>query len=486
MSASSVLPRNGVSGCMIRLFARRIDTKSRTRTILLFTVTEEGEVLGSLECSIQKDRLGWPEVFSMLREVRDMINRSGIINSQYFYRTSPSISYMKRVLRRVFREGSTEVEAVKIPVSKAEADLAEYLKNGRFDFRWKTYIDHKYLVDFLIFLGKRKKIVLDIAQACENIDEVEKVLSERRKYLVKRGYLYYWVTAKQLDTEFSKIVETLENIIEKKEVRPPGPLTAEVKMRTPSIQLLLKLEKEDSILSTRYYVILYRVRRSLGRKVLGIRGKIKIEKDIAKFAQELCNTLFNVNYYYSYLVEDYRKLYSTLINNGEITISVNRIYIDFRDVMIGKTDISKGGGEVKSLGRKAEQNQRSEVSGGLSASQTLMVEKIKYKFADRLSDDFLREVVSKTTQLLRQDQSKLESIPLENVRSFIEDYILKMRPLSGEGLEKLISCELIDRKKKRTVIGRMIKKAFLEIVENRMRLCEDAEHGMLNDSRVDV
>lgn len=52
----------------------------------------------------------------------------------------------------------------------------------------------------------------------------------------------------------------------------------------------------------------------------------------------------------------------------------------------------------------------------------------------------MKAVVYRAAQLLRESyKARLESMPLEIVRNFIEDYVCRMNPFTGERLEKLIS-----------------------------------------------
>jgi len=361
---------------MITLFAR----KPETRTILLFAVTEEGKLLKKLEYIIQdeKGRLRWPKL-------------------------SPGISHMKSVLRRVLRKGSTEVGVIKIPVSKAK--LVECLRSEKICFKWKTYTTRKHLVNFLILLREGMRIVLDVAYPYENVDEQERLISERKKYLLDNGYLYYWVTVNQLYLKFYNITKILKNIIKREEVRPPGPLMDMdiVRLEETSIptEFLLRLEVKESAPNARIRIGVYEVVKTEEEETLSNVGEIEVEKrDTVGFAQSLCN-LLGERIHYSYNIGDYEKLYNQLIEENQAKISVKKIHVDSRELL----------------------------------TRQLM---------DNFTDDLLRKVMSATLQLLKDHQTaQLESIPLEVVRSFFEGYICKMRPLTGERLEKLISHGLL-------------------------------------------
>lgn len=402
---------------MITLFAR----KPETRTILLFAVTDEGKLLKKLEYTIQdeKGRLRWPKL-------------------------SPGISHMKSVLRRVLRKGSTEVRVIKIPVSKAK--LVECLRSEKICFKWKTYTTRKHLVNFLILLRGGMRIVLDVAYPYENVDEQERLISERKKYLLDNGYLYYWVTVNQLYLKFYNITKILKNIIKREEVRPPGPLMDIVRLEETSIpiEFLLRLEVKESAPNARIRIGVYEVVKTEEEETLSNVGEIEVEKrDTVGFAQSLCN-LLGERIYYSYNIGDYEKLYNQLIEENQAKISVKKIHVDSRELL----------------------------------TRQLM---------DNFTDDLLRKVMSATLQLLKDHQTaQLESIPLEVVRSFFEGYICKMRPLTGERLEKLISHGLLNENKKRTVIGRIIMKAYRETMKNQTYTRADTEHMRLNNSGADL
>jgi len=97
------------------------------------------------------------------------------------------------------------------------------------------------------------------------------------------------------------------------------------------------------------------------------------------------------------------------------------------------------------------------------AIQTNNMEKID--IIKNLSDGDLGELIFRAKQLLRDDiRVKLESILPEIIRTFIEKFVYRIEPMTNEELEKLISYGLVDRKRKRTLIGRMVKKALKGII----------------------
>jgi len=99
------------------------------------------------------------------------------------------------------------------------------------------------------------------------------------------------------------------------------------------------------------------------------------------------------------------------------------------------------------------------------AIQTNNMEKIDIDIIKNLSDGDLGELIFRAKQLLRDDiRVKLESIPPEIIRTFIEKFVYRIEPMSNEELEKLISYGLVDKKRKRALIGRMVKKALKEII----------------------
>jgi len=144
-----------------------------------------------------------------------------------------------------------------------------------------------------------------------------------------------------------------------------------------------------------------------------------------------------------------------------------------------------------------------QVSGAeLDLAEHLRSEKIRFKLKTYITRrrlvDFLilprggRRIVldiaySYRCRPLRDNQiARLKSIPLEVVRSFFEDYICRIRPLTGERLEKLISHGLLNENKRRTVIGRMLMKAFRETVKNQTYAHGDTRHVLLNNSGADL
>ena len=97
------------------------------------------------------------------------------------------------------------------------------------------------------------------------------------------------------------------------------------------------------------------------------------------------------------------------------------------------------------------------------AIQTNNMEKID--IIKNLSDGDLGELIFRAKQLLRDDiRVKLESILPEIIRTFIEKFVYRIEPMTNEELEKLISYGLVGRKRKRTLIGRMVKKALKGII----------------------
>jgi hypothetical protein len=446
MATSLILPRRGISRSTIRLFVRQISIKPNTKTFLIVLITNDGEILWRLQYSIHESRLDWTVYRIISKKLRRIINNSEAIDNEYLYRITLNINYIVKALRKALRRRFINIRVIKIQVSRAELDLAEYLRGERIRLKLKTYITRRHLVDFLILPRGGRKIVLDIAYPYENADELEGLLSERKRYLLDNGYLYYWVTVKQLHLKFHNITRILKNIIEGREARPSGPLMDIVKLEETSTptQFLLKLEARESAPDDRISIGMYEVIGAEKEETLSKIGDIRVEgKDIIGFAQSLCNLLGDKNYY-SYNLEDYEKLYDQLIEDNHVSISVKKVCVDSRELLTRQ-------------------------------------------LIDDFTDDLLMKIMSTVPQLLRDHQIvQLESIPLEVVRSFFEDYICRMRPLTGERLEKLISHGLLNENKRRTVIGRMLMKAFRETMKNQTYAHGDTRHVLLNNSGADL
>lgn len=453
----------------LRLYVQRLYKSACSQMIILLVTDKDGRIICKLEYSLPSRGIDWPTMLSMIKAVRHSINNSEIIDGEYFYRISPSINTTKRILLKAMETGISEFSAYKIPVSASEARLEKYLKETRRKFKRKVYIQHKHLVDFLI-LTKKIKIALDVIQQPQDINEAVTYLSAKKRELTRKGYLYYWITSQQLDEYFSKVVKTLNRIIAKAEVRPSGPLWGGVKIRenTPPVRILLKLNKRESVIGSRSILEIYKIRKTRRRRIYAKIGEIKMTGNALKFAQNLCDTFSRSNYFYSYKMEKYKELHTQLTQRDEVTVSVRKFSSNIGDVLTGKLAVRDGVEEIELFDREVTQAKKTATKDTSPPERTLKIEKVDIDIIRNLSESDLEEVVCRAKQLLRDDvRVKLESIPLEVIRSFIEKFVYKIEPISNEELENLISYGLVDRsrKRKRTLIGRMVKKALKEIIE---------------------
>lgn len=434
------------------ILKKRVDAEVEGKpSIFIQIYRDDGyTLLRSLQISSREERLPSEKIMDTYRMVKRYINYSGPVDSRFIYRLQEGEFNEDSIaaIRQVFQEGIGYLDAVKIDVTKEEIFLVKRLRELGLRFSWKIYKEDSWLD---LFFGEKGIIVNIIDDACR--ERLEDLKSRFKKYRV------YWIKLDEVRKAPIALADQITKIVLGEEVRPNG--------------TFLTIDNVEKYLSHNIFKILIICRVGGGPQNIksakvflktsnGYVGIGELKPSRETFEAQLVDVLHNARLYYSYKVGDYRKIYAQLIRDYEAIIYVEVIPRKiFRMITWGETPEEA---EATASTQTVQQIKKSKMEETPPESTT--ERKIeKKKIIEPIDEELLRKVVSKSAQLLRDDiRTKLELIPLEIIRSFIEKFVYKTGPMSNEELEELISYGLVDKNRKRTLIGRIVKKVFKEII----------------------
>ena len=437
----------------VKLILKKVDANVENKpSVSVQIYREDGHnILGSLWISSKDEHLPGKKIMDTYRMVKRFINHSDPKGTGFIYRLQESEFNEDSIaaIKQVFQEGIGYLDAVKIDVTAEEVFLVKRLREIGPRFLWKIYKEGSWLD---LFFGE-KGVIVNI------IDDSSKEKLEDLKSRFK-NYRIYWVKSSDVRKAPIALAEQIARIVLREEVRPNG--------------TFLTIDSIEKYLSHNVFKILIicRVSRSprhmKSAKVFlkTINGYVSIgELKLSgeSFGMQLVDMLHNVRLYYSYKTGDYRKIYAQLVRDCEAIIYAEAIpRKTFKMITWGQIpEEAKAAASTQTV-QQFEKSKKEETSPD-STTERKSEEK---KIVELIDEELLRKVVSKAAQFLRDDvRVKLESIPLEIIRIFIEKFVYRIEPISNEELEKLISYGLVGRKRKRTPLGRIVKKVLKEIME---------------------